>query len=344
MHLELTLMLLASNVAAAGEPFSLRYSAPEGCPDRESFVDEVRARTGAHDSGSGAPYQFVVELKEEGDAVAGRLEVVDADGARTVRAIDGSTCGEVASGLALIAALIVEPGALVGPLGAAGEGGAAGVTDPTASASRVTAADRAAIEGAEAGRGSGDGAAMGTTSSRRLRWYAGAWAGAMGAVGPGSSLVVGAFGEVDVGAALVWSARASFFYAWSGDLAVGSDEAARLRLLGGRLDACAAWPLVQETVSGGPCATFDAGQLRGDGVARGRIQLIEAHPAPWLSAGGTLRIRVQPPSWRLFLEGEGAVFAPLWREEFYYVDPNITVHRVPDVGGRANVVLGAQFP
>lgn len=102
----------------AREPLRLVYKSEGLCPSGERFFSEVRARTDkirpAH--GDEPARTLRVEVEEGAKDSGGTLVVVGADGtASSTRTVRAKTCGDVASALALVAALAIDPEARTSP-------------------------------------------------------------------------------------------------------------------------------------------------------------------------------------------------------------------------------------
>jgi len=110
-----------TNVSAQAQTtFTVDYRASEGCPDRGAFIHEVQRRSRIATPVGKAEQPkvvFVVELVRDAGKkrVTGKLVVTEGL-ATTNRVLTGKTCPEVASALALIAALTVDPNAEMTPL------------------------------------------------------------------------------------------------------------------------------------------------------------------------------------------------------------------------------------
>lgn len=105
----LSLGLVVSPLAAS-EVVRLDYRAPEGCPHEEEFARRLSERlTRAR---LAVPEEFartlLVELTLDAEGATGRLEFVSVSGESFTRSMRGPTCDEVASGMALVAALAVD--------------------------------------------------------------------------------------------------------------------------------------------------------------------------------------------------------------------------------------------
>ncbi len=101
--------------ADEAEPVHLAYSAPAGCPGERSVVNEIGARTTrlrlARADEPGRRLEITLERVE--DRFAGTLLVTSASGTKTERRVMGETCAVVASAVALVAALTIDPAASI---------------------------------------------------------------------------------------------------------------------------------------------------------------------------------------------------------------------------------------
>jgi hypothetical protein len=90
--------------------FSLDFSAPAECPQRQEFEVAVMARTPAarlREAGSGV-LALSVTLAADASAFAGVLGITLPDGARSERTVEATTCREASLSLAVIASLVLE--------------------------------------------------------------------------------------------------------------------------------------------------------------------------------------------------------------------------------------------
>lgn len=101
--------------ASAQTTFTVDYRAPDTCPDRGAFIHEIQRRSRvAVPVGKAEQPKVVllVELKSEPAKGRSSGKLVITEGVKTTeRSLKGKTCPEVASALALIAALTVDPNA-----------------------------------------------------------------------------------------------------------------------------------------------------------------------------------------------------------------------------------------
>ena len=113
-------MKLARAEPARAEPAPIRlgYPSEPGCPTYQEFLRDVTLRV----SQAALPYGrdsrlFVVSFTYEAPNVLGRLQIFDNGGSVVIREVKGDSCREVASALALITALSLDPEASKIPVG-----------------------------------------------------------------------------------------------------------------------------------------------------------------------------------------------------------------------------------
>lgn len=137
--LALSLALGASDAHAGGdgatEPIVLSYSAPAQCPAESAFFDGVRARTSRvrRTDDDASARRFSVTVEPRGAGYRASLQIETAAGRVNRRDVDGATCGEVVSAVALVAALAIDPEASLEPQPLAPVGPSPPVTDTPAS-------------------------------------------------------------------------------------------------------------------------------------------------------------------------------------------------------------------
>jgi hypothetical protein len=265
----------------ASSTVALEYVAPEECPDRRAFDEELAAR--APLAARAVPLR--VTIAREGDMFRGTLEVVHRD-APSVRALESAQCTDVARGLALVAAL-----ALSAEVEAPAE--TAPSTPPPIAIKTAAAPPERSV----------------------WRWSAGARIALArliaGELSPSVPVFVAVERESDallafdrpVFRAGGWFARSSF------DVAPGAQ--ASFTWIVGRAEACPV-TLRSEVIHGDACLRFDAGRLSStaDGVAQPG-----SHPRPWLAPGIAARLAWQA-SRAIAFEVDGGLSAPLVRDRF----------------------------
>jgi hypothetical protein len=300
--------------APAAESFRLVWSSSAGCGSRYSFLKELKSRTNLLREAREDEHAIImiVETFRTESGVRGQLTVRKPDGELTVREVPGADCADVESGMALIAALMVDP--------------LAGSVDPDEvlpPPTRVTD---------EADATPTDAAAASTWSLRVEQRLIGRTA-----VAPGWT-----WGQA-VGAMLT---RETSRFRPSVALSVHDTRAtvvkprgsAELEWRAADLELCPVAAAVGQAWDLRACASFQVGRLRGSGFAT-------VNPAKkrilWTSAGLQLaaRYRIVGPLW---LGVEGALTFPFTRERFY-LEPNLTLHEVPAWGVGAGLGVGVRF-
>jgi hypothetical protein len=104
--LSLSVLALITSPAFAAS-FRASYAAPEGCPNRDAFIRAVERRLPGwkHDEAT-AERSVEVHVRT---TPAGFTGTVSLDQGRSVREIDGPQCDAVVRGLALVAAVALDP-------------------------------------------------------------------------------------------------------------------------------------------------------------------------------------------------------------------------------------------
>lgn len=94
---------------ASTDGIAIFYKAGARCPDAAEFIAKVHERTAhARLASSPAEATISVEVGLADDHAVGRLERASASGAPEKREVSGASCEDVASAMALIAALMIE--------------------------------------------------------------------------------------------------------------------------------------------------------------------------------------------------------------------------------------------
>jgi hypothetical protein len=301
--------------APVTESFRLVWSSSAGCGSRYSFLKELENRTTRlHEAREDEhAITLIVETFRTDSGVRGQLTVRKPDGDLSVREVPGADCAEVESGMALIAALMVDP--------------LAASLDRVPSRPLPTQAVRAPDAKPTPG------------APLVSRWSLRVEQRLMGrtAVAPGWTWgpAVGAMLTREASpfrpsvALSVHDARATV---------VKRQGSAELEWRAAELGLCPIAAPVGEAWDLRACASFQLGRLRGAGFdtvkpAKKRIL--------WASAGVQLavRYRIVGPLW---LGLEGAVNFPFTRERFY-LDPGLTLHQVPAWGVSAGLGVGVRF-
>ena len=109
--LSLLCVTVPAEAAKPGQAFRLEYWADGRCPDAVEFARQIQTRAPrlrlaeADEPALG----FYAELVERGGSATGRLTARSPDGREVLREVRGPTCDDVATALALIAALAADP-------------------------------------------------------------------------------------------------------------------------------------------------------------------------------------------------------------------------------------------
>jgi hypothetical protein len=331
-------------------PLHVEYSAPGNCPTEAEFEAHIRSRTTlarfADDDDRDAQSVQVVVLPT-GTTYAGHLSIVGRSGRVSKRDVEDTLCSDVVDALALVAALAVDPNAMLSPSGSAAtpapaekapvEGAAPDavaviplVAPPPAAASprpsarppsRAPEADRSAPSPAPAW-----GVDVGATFI------------AMGGIAPDTLVGGGGLGEIESGSRrwLAPSARITLFAA---TIEATTTSTANFLLLAGRVDFC---PLRigSRYLSLRPCVAVDVGAVHAEAAIEG-----VAGAEPWFDAAALVRARWAPGRGRFFVELEGGIFVPVNHSSFVLKDgPVITTVDTPWwAGPMGSLATGMSF-
>jgi hypothetical protein len=101
----------ASAGGQSPEP-AIVYQAPPDCGSQSEFESKVRARTRSHTlepTGDSKPSRFEIRLRSDDARVRGSITIYELSGDANTREIEAASCTEAIDGLALIAALTLDP-------------------------------------------------------------------------------------------------------------------------------------------------------------------------------------------------------------------------------------------
>ncbi len=339
------LALAAAPAAAqpAAEPIRITFSAAPGCPAEADFTGQIRARTARARlaEGSEPARTFRVDVSPTRAGFRGRLAIEDPSGSSAIREVSGTSCEEVLSALGLIAALAIDPKASTAakpppaPV-------TAPVTAPATAPATVTATTPAPVVVPVPASAPVFVPAPSPFPPLPLpvwlppyveappRWRPGlgAHAAAFFAIAPEAAPGVLVFGELarTGGAAFSPALRLGLELARSPTLRIPTGTAA-FSLVAGRLEACPT-RLTAGSLSLLPCLALEAGALRAGGTGTTYSTSVDR---PWVTAGLAARAEIAVSRW-ISLEAQGALTLPFIRDSFY-LEPDITAHDVPAVGG-----------
>jgi hypothetical protein len=348
----IALFLAPSATADVTEPIRVTFTAPAGCPDTDAFTAEVTARTAkARLASPGEPARsFTVTITTSGKKARGKLIIDDPRGPSSSREVSGESCAEVASALALVTALAIDPNAST----AAKPPPPPPKPPPPPPMPHVLLPPRDPRPPPPytslpwwGPLGSPLPAAPSAPPSPRWRFTAALHAGIASGVAPGvvpaitASVDVSRLGESVLSPAF----RLSLSAAQSGYLAVGSGFLrARFRWMAGRVEGCPIRVAIAGPLAAYPCALVDAGALEAVGLPYQPA----ATTRPWVAPGVLGRFHIA-----LFedvqLELQGGATFPLVRDTFQFTDPapatgTTVAHQVPVAGGFVSGGVGMHFP
>jgi hypothetical protein len=325
--------------AHASEAVRFEYSAPAECPGQAQFIERVRERSQyGRLAADGEPARtFVVAITVDESGATARVDFVDADGSPAFRNVEGTTCEEAVSGMALVCALAIDGRAKPEEPTAANEP----PVEPSAAPSSLPARTAVAAP-ASASKPVDRGEQPARPRTSRLSFSAGVGASYASHRGPSGAPVVAAFfgGRLsDLGP----SARASGWY-FRSEATSSSGREARFRGYGLRLEAC---PLAfgKRSLFAEPCVATDAGLIGASGVpSAALVEPRNSTQGLWdvlaIARLGTVVSR------RLLLEVQGELAVPLVRHQYGFGDPPAEppVYEVPPVGVSACASIGFLFP
>jgi hypothetical protein len=320
-------LVLATSATARGaraaEPaVRLRYAAPSGCPNASWFWRQVRLRTARVHVVADVTLAPVLDVAIEAPSgTKGRLSLRALDGTVTEREIEGEGCTEVASALALIAALALDPEARTSPDVTRGERpldrSASDLLDvappvlPVPTRFGTTLGTRASVA-----TGLSPSPLVGGVFDLELAWEHGAFLTAL-RLGVDRA-ISGRFALRAVGAAATANVSRT----------VALVELRPWRWIGGLLTLA-------------PVATLEVGALHVDGA--GIVPALRpTRPCAGLELGGGASVALYGP---LRLDLGAAFTVPFVRDAFFVASaPSVTVLQAAPAGFRGSLGLGGRFP
>jgi hypothetical protein len=317
---------LPAAAVAQQEPVRIEYRAPEGCPRETAFRDALFGRTPRVRSASdGEAARLFRVTVTDGPPLQGELVITDARGEVTTRRITASSCSDVVSALALIAATVIDPNALASPSEKPRETTPPKPTEPAPQAEGPAAQSPPPP----------------SPSTSVVHWDVGAEAIAQGAIGPKVAWGGTAFVELASNADDIFapSIRMAALYARTPDVDVGA-VTTRYSVLGGEVDACPIAVRMVEGFTASPCLGAQAGALRGDTL---HIARPDSASRTWIAALGTARFRWRASS-ALLLEAQAGGTIPLITYTFVLKDPSVDLYNVRAAGLFFGLGAAYRFP
>jgi hypothetical protein len=305
--------------APAAVTAELSYAAAPSCPSEADFVAAVRARTDKvrFVSDPSATQRVSVRLADGAEGPAGMLVI--SDGERTIlhRNLAASTCGEIASALALVAALALDPDAAL-------EDDAPPPPPPPPPPPAPIEAPKAAPGGPRAPRTA---IAVGAGAERITH------------VLPRAALAPLVFVDVEPGTANARVLAARLRIGLVGSSTSNDDprpDSARFAWVALPVQIC---PVAAQTRSVAllPCASGEIGLLRARGTD---VAEPTTHTRFWSALGLAASVRLRPADgWTV--EATGGVRFPLLRDRFRF-DPDERIYS-PTVGSAFGLAVAVRL-
>lgn len=298
---------------------ALSYEAPSTCPDVEAFVRQLSARVPRLVVVATGPSDVIlrVRIDEGGRGFRGTLGSEARGGEKGERVLEASTCEEIATALALVAAMTCERARRPRAAEPAKD------TPEPAPAELAVAPPPPPVVDTPPPAGS------------RVAWSAGVGGGALLGVTTQPLWVAPVFVDAVLPPAglLAPAARLAFVHTARD---VEGEAAAAVTFDVGRLDLCPVAALR------GParlelCARGEAGALR----VRGLVEPSRPTTRPWLAAALVSRARFSLVS-RVFADLEVAAELPIVRDRFF-VQPNATVFTPALLGASLAASVGVRL-
>lgn len=325
----------------------LRYSGSPSCPSEADFVDEVNARVPrpiAWNVG-GEGIDMRVSVSADGAQATGTLEVVQPGVEPKRREFRASSCAEVGSALALVAALTLDPNARTDVLPArapvpAADGPAPALVPPADVAPPAPPKPPPAPPPVPAAR-----AVTPPRSSPRASPAAlySAW------IGPAAGVASGYASEplVTLGVTLGvrtarrgWSPGVQLTPLWGKTGTTGPTAAlGTFTWAMARLEGCPAVVALAANLSLEPCLAAELGRLSARG-ADGAVAVPTTRKLLWASFGATLSLQWSGKGW--FSRAGALLLYPATRYELVFSAPDRLVYQ-PGVALGGTIALGFRF-
>ncbi len=335
--------------AQASEAFGVDYVALETCPTATSFVAKITARTRHVHLASRTERgrMLVVRVTPQSHHFVGRLTIRDPDGSEAERSLSAASCDEVVSGLALIAAVVLDPTALSespAPQDSSPVVDAGTSQDEPAPAARPIALEPPSPERPSpvpsAKNPALPAARRGGETSRRWQVALGLHAAVAQGVSPYPLASVPLFVEIartPESSPLAPTARFRFERP-GGNSSASPAGSAHFTWTEASLDLCPIAWWGRPTLRAQACVRAEGGSVQ--------AQALNTTPArndvrPWFMVGalGSGRWVVEGP---FFLEIEAALLVPILRDRFF-LRPDTTVFRAAPIAYSASAGAGVSI-
>ena len=351
------LCLLATTPAHADqEPILLEYSADPGCPSGAEFERMVFER--AHSARPAADQEparlFTVTIHNANQGVQGSLTVRER-GVSLVRQLRGKNCRQLASVLALAAALAIDPAA---DLASSVEGEAddaediSSLSEPEPAPQTTTAPPSGPTDSVSNKPETRPVEATPLQSAPDEDRVSDAYeprgpSGLYGEFGLGPRFEIGATPYPALGPHVTlgllsangrWRAQLGGSWLMTPEKQVGGATAA-FRVLAANLSLCALALQWRDHITGGPCVHAEVGDVLGRGT---NIDYQSTVHRLWTTAGAHIHVRIPRDDVWFFAADIGANVL-LNRYKFEFNEPDTEVFNQSAVTGSVNLILGALF-
>jgi hypothetical protein len=322
----------------------LEFASEAPCPDRVAFMRSVEARVGRSIQWGSGGFAFQVNVVRQGEEFRGHLRARSGQYV-TERDLSGKNCEDVVAGLALVAALALDPNASTAPQHA----------QSTESAGVVPQESPKTAPAAQTGptKPSTPPPAPPAPPPPPLflpppaapASYAISVLGTIGVDAGPAPVALIALGPkllAELYSPSIWQPSFGLAFAYAKTGLLGSEDPdADFRWLVVRLSAC---PIGAEVVREGrlrACVLGDIGSMSAEGRT-GAVSFTERTTQLWAASGAGATFSYHPVS-PLFVEvGAGALYA--WKQPTYlFVEPENVVHEVPAFAFSAQFGVGVSF-
>jgi hypothetical protein len=348
-------LLLGSSARAQATNLSaeLEFASEAPCPDRVAFMRSVEARVGRSIQWGPGGFAFQVRVSRQGDEFRGHL-LARSGRYVTERDLAGKNCEDVVAGLALVAALALDPNASTAPQGVPSAPQRAQSADSQGARPEGIAKPAQPPQKEPPQPPTPPPAVLPPPPRSSPLFFPTRQASAdyaisvLGTVGvdagpaPAALIALGPKVLAELYSPSIWqpSFSLAFGYAKTGFLG-SEDPAADFRWLVVRLSAC---PIGAEIVREGrlrACVLGDLGSMTAQGRV-GAVPVTERTTQLWAASGAGTTFSYHPIS-PLFVEiGAGALYA--WKQPTYlFVEPENVVHEVPAFAFTAQFGVGVSF-
>lgn len=349
-----TAVTLTLRAEESAEPITLRWTAPEGCPEGEAVRARVDRLLGGKPAPTDRPLSADAQIQAlQGDRMRLTLTLLRGGG-QTVRSMEAASCASLADAAALVIALTYDPAAVAAadPSGipetppaptSSGSASAAPTTtaapDPSLTVVRIEVPIPTALPTGSA-RATADPPRI--EAPRPFSW--GPFAsfaldvGALPAPAPG--IVAGLFGrfrEYELALAFIG-------FPYSSRTIASSSAGVTMSLYGGALRACrdvAPWDTTFAKLAASACVGFEMGEMRGSGFG---VRNPGSGGALWMAPSGGAALAWRPAPW-FVLRLDAALNIALDPRPFVFVlAGERSVAHVPEpVALRAGLGAGLRF-